>query len=310
MLKRILPILLGFLAACDAYYDEFYDVTAPGTVVYDQTLPYAIEDVFATCHQPLAFTPAAPFDPAGSCDSFSDLPDLPSQIVWGGLATYDPIDVAGAFPSDLTSLMSTTVWVYDPLSWPLQNCDIEIETDLDLAGLELTGVDSSWTTHGGLPALTIDFDPTGAPLATGDIDGTAHCPSLFGFLNQAIINPHLPRGYHTISLGGVDLDVWFSLAFSGRDVTATVDVAVNASSISLSPPLDSAIGDFQSLLADQGITLAKLTRDLERSLEAELAGTADQIALLVEAGVPAGQRICSLGVASGKLTMKTAAKCL
>ena len=313
VLARLAPLgLLALLGTgCDAYYAEFYDQTLGGagtlretsSTTFDSTLPSSVSEVFATCHDPLTLSPSDPFDPGGTCDALGDLSTTGAQIVWAGLNTMPVVDIGAAFPDDLEELLDTRTTVVDPLDWPAQNCDFIIDLDMSLTGFELLAGNVAWVTHDGKPAFTMDFNSTGAPLAAGSLDGDAECPS---FINEWILQPHLPQGHHEIDMTGFDLDVWWSFSFAGADVTAAVAVEMDSQALTITPALDEKLGEFEDLLADLGVTRAQIEREVEKALRDQLAAVGDQLAAMIESAVPAGHKICTLAVTASGLKLTTA----
>jgi hypothetical protein len=296
------------LSACEG---TFYTVSTNPlrtgkTITFGTALPDALEDLFHTCQDPLVLDPdKTTLDLGGTCTSTSQLPTTASQLLWIGLASQPDVDVSGLYSDDLTSAL-TDVYHFQGLPWPMQNCDIYIDLGgMKIKGVSLTDLASAWTTHDGKPALWVDFDQTaGAKFASGTVEGDVACPDP---LNEIVIKPKLPNGAYSLSLEGLDIDIWISFSFSGSTVTASVQADVDLSGISISPALN--YGDIEELLADAGYDLPTLESLVEHGLISSLHSVAQQAAAQLQATVPSGQSICSISVANGVLTMSTALVC-
>jgi hypothetical protein len=306
MSARLLPLAL---AACSGFSTTTVG-NMPGlpsaTVTFDRTLPRAVEEVMTTCLDPLTVS-QFPINPTGGCDSSADLQSPEAQLLWFALATQPPIDASAAFAAAADALVE--VYHIDGLPFPFQGCDVFLDVNMIIFGLELTNAEAKWTTHDGAPAFTLDLDPThtSTELALGAVSRNVDCPNP---LNEPIVAGFVPNGVASIKLDNVDLDVWFDLTFSGNHVTATTKVEFDFSEMRLDPPLapivENSQGTFQDIVeAQTGMSMDKLKADANRTLASRLSSVRDQIENLIEAAVPDGQIICSLNVVNGKLLMTT-----
>lgn len=316
-LAFVLP-LAAFVTGCDAYYDDFYTKTTSGTALnpkstttFNSDLPNAVEQVFATCNDPLQITPdTTALDLAGTCDSATDLATTDAQIVWLGLAALDTIDVSDAFPASVTTAVTDIYHVDDVFPWPFQNCDVWMDfADMTVEGIGLEGMVGSWeVSPDGRPALRLHLENDGAPFATGDVEGDVDCPNP---INEPILQPNVPDGPVDINVVNMDLDVWVDFTFTGSTVTAIADADVQIGNITISPPLTQAVrdrvGSFSDLIEDfGGVSISDIETDIASAITVELDGLEDQLAAMVQSAVPAGQKICSISIVAGQLQMKTA----
>jgi hypothetical protein len=276
------------------------------TVTFDRTLPRAIEEVMGTCLDPLEIT-QFPLNPTGGCASSSDLQSPEAKLLWFALATQPPINASAAFATAADALVE--VYHIDGLPFPFQGCDVFLDVNMTIFGLEFTNASAKWEMHGEVPSFKLDLDPTrsSTELALGAISRNVDCPNP---LNEPIVAGFVPNGVASILLDDVDLDLWFDLAFSGNRVTATTKVAFDFAQMRLSPPLapivENSQGSFQDIVeAQTGMTMGDLKAQANRTLENKLSSARDQIEKLIEAAVPDGQIICSLSVNGGKLVMTT-----
>jgi hypothetical protein len=308
----VLAAAAAIAGGCSTFYDE--SLTEAGTrfeqtvITFDSSLPEALEDFFASCHSTMRFSPSSPdLDLGGSCDALSDLPTAEAQLVWLGLAATPPIDLSDAFPAGIEDMLFEVYHFVDPLPWPLQNCDIFIDLQLDVHGLSLNGFGANWITRNGEPALHADLDHTPAAFASGPIDGDVDCPNP---LNEPAVQGSLPNGFHSIRLSNVDLDAWIKFDWSGANVTASVEVEAQIDAITISPALSSRIvdniGDIETILEDQaGISRTELVADVEAAVADALGAVAAEAEKQLEAAVPDGYVICEIEVAGGQLIMRT-----
>jgi hypothetical protein len=308
---RLFPLVFPLaLAACSGFSTvTMNDDMLPfpsATVTFDRTLPRAIEEVMGTCLDPLSIS-EFPLKATGACDSYTDLQSPEAQLLWIALSTQPPIDASAAFASAKDALVE--VYHIDGLPFPFQGCDVFLDVNMTILGLSFTNADASWVTHGGLPAFTLDLDPTRSStgFAQGAISRNVDCPNPF---NEPIVAGFVPNGVASIQLDNVDLDVWFDLTFSGNKVTATTQVALDFSHMRLDPPLapivENSQGTFEQIVAAQtGTSMDELKAQANRTLASRLSSVRDQIEKLIEDAVPDGHAICSLAVVNGKLTMLT-----
>jgi hypothetical protein len=314
----LLP-LLAFATGCDAYYDDFY-TTAVTTVLplnpkqtatFNADLPNAIEQVFATCNDPLEISPdTTALDLAGTCDSMSDLASSDAQIVWAGLATLDAIDVSAAFPASVVGAVTDIYHVDGVFPWPVQNCDVWMDFgDMTVQGIGLQGMAASWEmSPDGRPALRLHLEDDGTPFATGTIEGDVDCPNP---LNELALQPNVPDGAASINVVNMDLDIWIDFTFSGSTITAIADADVQIGNLTITPALTQAVrdrvGSFREMVEDfGGVSLSDIETDVASAMSAELGDLETQMAAMLQSAVPTGQKICSISIVSGQLKLKTA----
>jgi hypothetical protein len=303
---RLFPLALVACSGFSTVTTNGVGLFQSGTVTFDRTLPRAIEEVMGTCLDPLTVG-ELPIEPTGTCDSSADLQSSEAQLLWIALHTQPPIDASAAFASAKDALVE--VYHIDGLPFPFQGCDVFLDVDMSIVGLSFTNAEASWVTHGKVPAFKLDLDPTSAStrFAAGTISRNVDCPDPF---NEPIVAGFVPDGAASIQLDDVDLDVWFDLAFSGDQVTATTEVAFEFSKMRLDPPLASIIqssqGSFQEIVeAQTGTSMNDLKGQANRTLANRLSSVRDQIEKLIEGAVPAGHAICSMAVVDGKLRVGT-----
>ena len=303
---RLCPLALAACSGFSTTSTYNLPIGSGATVTFDRTLPNAVEEVMATCLDPLEIT-EFPLPATGACASSSDLQSPDAQLLWFALATQPPIDASAAFSTAEDALVE--VYHIDGLPFPFEGCDIFLDVNMTIWGLEFTNAEAKWVMHNGVPAFTLDLDPThsSTEFASGVISRNVDCPNP---INEPIVAGFVPNGVSSIKLDDVDLDVWFDLAISDSHVTATTTVDFDFSQMRLSPALAPIVqnsqGSFQDIVeAQTGMTMDDLKGQANRTLASKLSAVRDQLENLIEAAVPDGQKICSLTVTNGKLVMTT-----
>ena len=309
---RLLPIgalLLPALTGCSSFYD-----TTPKTgftkTVFDARLPDAMDEYMGACHDEINLDDAAQvLTPLGDCTSFSGL-SSDAQLVALGVTVNGDVAVPAVFDATTESSLHVSTTLVDPIPWPYQNCDIDVDTTgLSFVGLSLTDFDASWRTRSGEPSLSFDFDPIpGEVVIDGDIDLSADCPVL---ANEWVLNGYLPNGFHEVSVDGLDVDVYFRITVVSGQAVVTVESDVNATGLTVSPAFSSQfvnnVGEVEDLLADHaGFDLQTTLAAAEGNVDAGFASIAPSVEAMINDAIPSGESICSVNVTTqGKLRVKS-----
>lgn len=289
--------------------------TNTGTVTFSNAFPTALEDVFATCHEPLTFTPdTTALDLGGTCTATGDLPTSESQLLWIFLNAEPAVNVTGVIPADVVFAMTDIYHIDNVFPWPVQNCEVYIDLGgMNVNGVQLGDLQASWATHSsGSPALHVDFDGvTGTSFASGIIDGDVDCPNP---INEPFLQPMVPDGFHRVLLNNLDLDVWLKFSWTRTTVTATPQVDFNIGSITIDPPLSeevtNRVGSFEQMIEDfGGISKAQMETNVETALAPMLNDIAANAAAMIQDAVPENHQICNISVSGGQLIMRTARLC-
>lgn len=294
---------------CSTYYDETNSATLfqhRKTITFDDRLPSAMENVFDDCHDPITFDPTTSLAPLGSCEGqpLTDYGGVEEQVLAIALASQGDIDLGGSFPGGIDAALNDIHKFEDVLPWPLQNCEIFIELDLDLHGLALTDLDARWLNHSGTPSLRVDFDrDTSQPFISGEIEGDVDCPSA---INEPVVQPHLPDDNYTINLTGVDLDIWFEFEVVDGQIETSVDSDVDIGGISISPAFSPMVtdnvGSIEDILEDStGMALADLTADIEDAINDEMSGLAGSLDDAINDELDDGYTAQSVEIDGGEL---------
>lgn len=317
MTAKTLPLMTCALVAlgatgCSTYYDEtsgsalFFDRQI---LTFDDRLPLAMETVFDDCHDPMVLEPSAVIDPLGSCagQPLGAYGGLEEQVLALSLATQSDIDLTDSFPGGIEAALVDIYKFENVMPWPMQNCEIFIELDMDLDGLALTDLDARWANHGGVPSLHVDFDrATSLSFISGEIDGDVDCPSA---INEPIIQPHLPNGSYEIDLTGVDLDIWFEFEVVGGEVSTSVEADFDIGGASVDPALSSLlvdnVGDIEDILEQStGMALGDLADDVTVEVGAQLAPLAASLDDAINDEIDAGYTVKTVSVVSGELVVE------
>lgn len=317
MTPKTLPLMTCVLVTlgatgCSTYYDETQSSTLfvyRQTLTFDDRLPSAMENVFDDCHDPMVLDPSAVIDPLGSCagQPLNAYGGIEEQMLALALATQSDIDLTDSFPGGIEDALVDIYKFEDVMPWPMQNCEIFIELDMDLDGLALTDLDARWVEHGGVPSLHVDFDrQTSLSFISGDIDGDVDCPSA---INEPVIQPHLPNGSYTIDLTGVDLDLWFEFEIVGGEVSTSVEADFDIGGANISPALSNLlvdnVGDIESILEQStGMALDDLADDVTAELGVQLAPLAASLDSAINNEIEAGYTVKSVSVVSGELVVE------
>ena len=292
--------LLALSSACSS----FTDVSRSGNVtdtVFDRTFPDALEEVFATCADPLRLEPGDDtVDLTEDCEYATEVASPEGQLIAALLMTRGTIDLAEPIAQDVGTMELTL----DDLPWPIQNCEIAIDVDIDFEGIRLFDLDADWVTHSGSPSLRIDFDFNGTQtVASVDIDATADCPSRFNewFIQKRLDN-HL-NGNHNVRASGLDLDVWVMFDEENDSVVSELDVDFDVGSV-----------DFQGVNWSKLFVDPSTTEETTRaSLESQAQGIfedalADLPAIALDLlfnGIDEDAPVCDLDEDGGEFTVST-----
>ena len=295
-----LSLTASSLIACSSFSDQT-NTGSIETTVFDSRFGDALEEVFATCSDPLAINPGdSSISMTSGCTYATDVSSSNGQLVAGLLMTQGEVDLAEPIATRVGVIDETL----DGFPWPLQNCEVQIDGSIDFRGLDLFDLDAKWTNRNGEAAFKIDFDFNGTQtVARVDIDAVADCPSGFNeWLIQTRLDNHL-NGRHNVTASGMDLDIWIPFFEEDDRVNTDLEVRFEVGSVSLS-----------------GVNWSKLyvdAADMNELFRAQLETEADTIfeeslselpviALdLLENGFDADAPLCSINQAGGELTVKT-----
>ncbi len=307
----MLGMLMLGATGCSTFYDETFSTVLlhdHQILTFDDRLPGAIETVYDDCHDPLVVDPETLITPLGTCSGQPLDPGwtLEEVALATVLASLDDIDVSGAFPQDVEAALTDIFKFSGAFPFPLQNCEVFIELDMQLNGVALTNMDAAWLDVGGVPTLRLSLEQDASiSLIEGDIDGDVDCPVA---LNEPMIQPHLPNGPHTIDLSSVDLTVDLGLQVVGGQVVADTSVQLSLGSLSITPPLSaevvSRIGDIDTLLASTTeLTVADLANSIAAQISAALDPLSDLVASAINDEVLPGYTVDSVTVVGGELVV-------
>lgn len=302
-------LLLPALVGCSSFYD-----TVPKTgftkTVFDERLPDALDEYMGACHSEITLDDSAQtLTPLGDCADFTAL-SSDAQLVAFGASVNGDVPVAAVFDATTEASMQINTTLVDPLPWPYQNCDIDIDTTgLSFVGLSLNDFDARWATRTGAPSLTFDFDPIpGEVVIDGTIDLSADCPVL---ANEWVLNGYMPSGFHEVGIDGLDVDVYFPITIVSGQAVVDVEVDVNASGLSVSPAFSNAfvnnVGEVEDLLSDHaGFDFQTALSSAESNVATGFASLAPTLEDMINDSVPSNHLICSVNVTNqGKLRIKS-----
>ncbi len=305
-------LVAGMLGmGCGTYYNETSSSAAlvtTKTIKFNQRLPNAMEDLFAQCHDPLVLK-RHQVHPLGSCEGqpFPDYGGVENQVLALALATEGNLDFRPVFPASLVNSLQE-IHGFEGFPWPIQNCEVFLDLDMELLGLGLVDLDASWVTHDGSAALHIDFDrDTSFPFITGSIEGDVDCPSA---LNEPFIQGSLPNGDYDITVSGVDIDIWVMFDVVGGAIVTSVDSDVDLGAISISPALSNKVlnnvGDIEDILEDvSGRDLAQMEADANDNLADQLAGIVSALDDELNGEIDDDATVQSAQIVNGKLHITT-----
>jgi len=298
-----LTSLMALSTACSS----FTDVTTSGRVtdtLFDRSFPDALEEVFATCSDPLTLEPGDDtVDLTAGCTYATDVASPEGQLIAALLMTQGTIELAEPISGDAGSLNR----VIDDLPWPIQNCEIDIQADIDFEGISLFDLEADWVTHSGSPSFRIDFDFNGTQtVASVDIEATADCPSRINewFIQQRLDN-HL-NGHHNITASGLDLDIWVMFDEVNDSVVSSLDVQFDVDSVNIQGVNWSKL--FMDSSDTEELARAELESQGQAIFENALSGL-PQIGLdLLFNGIDEDAPVCKLDEDSGEFTVSTGTK--
>jgi hypothetical protein len=292
--------LMALSTACSS----FTDVSTSGNVtdtVFDRAFPDALEEVFATCSDPLRLEPGDDtVDLTDGCNYATDVSSTNGQLIAALLMTQGTVDLAEPISGDVGSMDFTI----DGFPWPLQNCEVDIEADINFEGIRLFDLQADWVTHDGSPSLRIDFDFNGTQtLASVDIDATANCPSGFNeWLIQKRLDKHL-NGSRNVNASGLDLDVWVMFDEENDSVVSDLDVEFDVGSV------DIAGVNWDKLYTDPSDVEDEARDELQsqaQSIFEDALSELPEIALdLLFNGIDEDAPVCDLDVSGGEFTVST-----
>jgi hypothetical protein len=288
-------------------------------VTFGDVLPDGIDALFAACHDPLVIS-TADFLPRGSCEDGTGLTTPGGMAAYAAVYQAPAVNMSGAFPSDLEAVLdSVYTWLPFEFDFRTKECELSLDLQMTVRGMALQDAETTWLEADGKPALNLHLEaPSSSTLfALGNLLSEVSCPSDFNLPFELLMNAFLPNGPHHILLEDVSLDVRFSFAHTGRDVTVRAGSDFDFSAVSLSPDLPAtitnAVGTFEDILGAQtGITAESLKSGINTSIAGAvtLAGLVSRLESLVEDAVPTGHSICSLTISNAKLIMATSRFCL
>ena len=288
-------------AGCSVFYDQVA-ISGVTETTYDDSLPASMETVFAECAEPLTITGSTDeIDLAGSC-VLADMPDTASQTFLSALLINGPVDLGGAVGTTLYS----GVEVIDTIPWPMQNCEVELDYRVRLDALKLYDLMAGWRNHGGEPSLWIDFDfETWSDVVDFRVDHTVDCPS---WINEntltGLFNVAIPSGWRQMSLRGLDLDLWITLADGGSDIVADLDLDVDIAEIDTDTYLSNLPGNVdQAVLNALGFDLGNIEDEIEAQLRSALADLPDTMADMLNGELPDGHIVCGVEVDANELVV-------
>ena len=295
----VLSSLLGLTTACSG----FTDVSNSGNVtdtVFDRAFPDALEEVFNTCSDPLRLEPGdSTISLTSGCDYATDVASANGQLIAGLLMTQT-VELAEPISGDVGSMDFTI----DGFPWPIQNCEIDIEADINFEGIRLYDLDADWVTHSGSPSLRIDFDFNGTQtLATVDIDATASCPSgVNEYFIQRRLDSYL-NGTKNVNASGLDLDVWVMFDEENDSIVSTLDVSFDVGNIDITGVRWSKLFvDPTDIEEDARIEVQSQAQAIFEEALADLPEVAlDLLFNAVDEDAP----VCDLDVSSGEFTVST-----
>ena len=301
-MKTLIALLTVAAAGCSTFYDqdENHGIT---TTVYSDLLPSSVETVFAECVEPLQLTgDTDEIDFAGSCDQFDDVAGTGPQLMLLGLLASGPIELGG----EIGSTLASGVEVIDNFPWPLQNCEVELDYEVRLNEIDLYDLMAGWRTHDGEPSLWIDFDfDNWANVADFRVVHDVDCPS---WINEnaltGLFNVAIPSGWREVTLNGLDLDLWVTLANGGSQIDADLDIRVGLSEISTDTYLSNLPGNVDQLVLNAlGLDIGSMQDTIEAQLSDALTDLPDAVADLLNDALPDGHVICDIGVESNELVI-------
>jgi len=295
---------------CGAYIEDYWADAAPDgsrtVTTFDDRFPTDIETVLDTCKDD-TFDIAAgdtSIDLVGDC-TIADLAPA-SQVIWSALGLADtsidaiPVRVA---EEDLT---------ISGLPWPNQNCEIDLEMIVRFDHIELFDPFVNWTTQRNKPAWHLDLDTDDPDGLTFEIDDDADCPSWLSEATlQAGLDVTLPDGRRTVTLEGLDVDVYVRF-LDGQDdptqIKAKTEVVVDIDRVDVDTFITNLLGNNieDDILSLAGLKPNDIESLIEDMVEEPLSGLGDALADFLEEGIPAGHVICDIDEQSGSLLITSA----
>ncbi len=297
-------IMLSLFATTVVGCSNFSDQTNPAgieTTVFDDRFGNALEEVFATCSDPLSINPGdETISLTSRCNSLSDVASTNGQLVASLLMGQGDIELDAPIASRVGTINQTI----DGFSWPMQNCEIQVDGTIDFRGMDLYDLDAEWTERRGKAAFKIDFDFEGTQtVARVTIDAVADCPSgLNQWLIQKRLDNHL-NGRHNVRASGMDLDVWIPFFEEDGGVATDLEVRFVVNRVSLSGV------DWRKLYVDAAEMNELFRVQLETEADSIFENSLSElpaIALdLLQNGYDEDAPLCSLKQAGGQLTLRT-----
>ncbi|MBI2571560.1 MAG: hypothetical protein HYV63_31505 [Candidatus Schekmanbacteria bacterium] len=293
---------------CDNFYEN--ESVAPdviGYYVFDNSLPQAIEDLFANCYDPLAIEPGmSELDITDACE-YADVSSTDAQLLYIGMAFSGAMDFGSSLPSQIANSTETV----DGFPWPVQNCEISYTQKVYFDGLDLYDLQADWQSSSSSGKMHMDFDFNGeqkighAVFSNIDVD----CPS---GLSEWILSAFTTKarneleGSHNIYVSSMDLDFYVSLTRNARhQVTGSTTHAFSVGDARVSIDWDKlSMSSSEATAVENGI------RDgVEDAMSDSLGAVGDHLgdafADMLNEQVEADHEVCSLSSTTSSLTMLT-----
>lgn len=286
---------------CGTFSDQT-EVNGVTKTVFDGRLPSAMEEVFASCHDPLVIEPGMTSVSLTNGCTFADVTSAEGQALLFALAAQGDMELGAPIPEDVAVFED----VIDGLPWPVQNCEIRITTAVEFDGLDLYDLDAAWTTHDSRPSLHVDFDFDGTQrVGTADVDVDIDCPSgLSEWLIKTFKNKMIDEadGRHAIYASSMDLDLWIELSSTSSDLSGVTDVRFTVGDLWVD--IDWSALDVNGASYEES-SRALFESEADAMLEDALADLGETTAELLEDAIPSGHVICSVSQSGGQLTLKS-----
>ena len=295
-----LALAASTLMACTNFSDQ-HQAAGIETTRFDDRFALALEEVFATCSEPLSINPGDEnISLTAGCNSVSDVSSTNGQLVASLLMAQGDVELAAPIASRVGTIDQTI----DGFPWPLQNCEIHVDGTIDFRGIDLYDLDAEWTNRRGEAAFKIDFDFQGTQtVARVNIDAVADCPS---GLNRWVIQQRLDRylnGRHNVRASGMDLDIWIPFFEEDDQVETDLEVRFVVDGVSLSGV------DWGKLFVDAADMNELFRSQLEDEADAifeDSLSELPEIALnLLHNGIDQDAPLCSIEQSGGVLTVRT-----
>ena len=299
--KNILPVVIICLAGCADFSNTTHSATRT-YISYNNTLPNTLEEVFATCNEPLSIEPGMEsINLSGDCE-FNDVntPEAMSMLLALALAGNQELS------EPIPEIVDTMEITLDDFPWPVQNCVVEITAEIHFNGLNLYNLTAGWTTHDNAAGIHVDWDFHGSQhVADAYIEADVSCPKA---LAEAIVRPIVENnveGWRTVTASDMDLDLWVTFEGNGDELAGTLDLDFDVGDLEISlgwTKLEKYGVDRDDIEDDARATLEDVGNDM---LTAALSDLPDEMASLLSDPVPEDKTICDVTIWKQALRIET-----